>query len=142
MLIESQAMAQSVTLTTVLDEGLPRVRLDANKIKQVVTNLALNALDAMPGGGTLTITTHHLPAEGVVELAVEDNGCGIPPEVLHRIFDPFYTTKGTTGTGLGLSVTYGIVEQHGGTITVESSVDIGTTFMIRLPLAGRAADVV
>jgi two-component system NtrC family sensor kinase len=142
MLIESQAMAQSVTLTTVLDEQLPRVRLDANKIKQVVTNLALNALDAMPGGGTLTITTHHLPAEGVVEMAVEDNGCGIPSEVLHRIFDPFYTTKGTTGTGLGLSVTYGIVEQHGGTITVESSVDVGTTFMIRLPLAGRAADVV
>jgi two-component system NtrC family sensor kinase len=140
VLVESQALAHSVTLTTELAPALPRVWLDANKIRQVVTNLVLNAFDALPEGGRVTITTRHLPGDGIAQLEVADNGTGIPAEIIHRIFDPFFTTKGTTGTGLGLSVTYGIVEQHHGTITVESKTGIGTTFIIRLPLTEPPAE--
>jgi two-component system NtrC family sensor kinase len=108
------------------------------KLQQVFLNLFLNARDAMPKGGWLTIATR-LEADGaVVEIA--DTGSGIPAEQLSRIYDPFFTTKEIgKGTGLGLSITYGIVQEHGGTITCESAVGQGTRFTLRLPLAATPA---
>jgi two-component system NtrC family sensor kinase len=91
-------------------------------------------------GGTLRITTaKDLETNGVV-VRVADTGCGIPEEYLAKIFDPFFTTKESSGTGLGLSVSYGIIESHGGTIEVESAVGIGTTFTIKLPINPDAAN--
>jgi signal transduction histidine kinase len=109
-----------------------------------LTNLILNAVQAMKGGGAITIRTR--ATEDTCLIQIEDTGCGIPPDVLPRIFDPFFTTKATgEGTGLGLSVSLGIVERHGGQILVDSEVEKGTVFTIRLPIsrdrsmAGRSA---
>jgi signal transduction histidine kinase len=108
-----------------------------HKLQQVFLNLFLNARDAMPSGGWLTIVTREDAGGAVVEVA--DTGSGIPSEQLSRIYDPFFTTKETgKGTGLGLSITYGIVQEHGGTIACESHVGQGTRFSIRLPLAQAA----
>jgi signal transduction histidine kinase len=97
----------------------------------VLTNLLFNAVDAMPDGGCITVLTG---SEGdTVLLAVRDTGIGIPEEVQSRIFDPFFSTKGTLGTGLGLSVAYGIIGQHGGHITVDSTPGQGSTFTLCFP---------
>jgi len=117
-----------------LAPDLPRIQGDANQLQQVILNLALNAGQAMPHGGTLTVTTRQ---EGTrVVVSVKDTGVGISPEHLERIFEPFFTTKDPgKGTGLGLAVSYGIVEQHGGTLNVESRVGEGSVFTIGLPLS-------
>ena len=116
----------------------PRVQGIEYKLQQVFLNLLLNARDAMPRGGWLTIVTRAEGDAAVVEVA--DTGSGIPADQLSRIYDPFYTTKAIgKGTGLGLSITYGIVQEHGGTITCESEVGQGTRFTLRLPLAVPAA---
>jgi two-component system NtrC family sensor kinase len=108
------------------------VTYDATQIEQVLINLFTNAVQAMPNGGSLQIILGR--AEGAVAIAVQDTGSGIPPENLSRIFDPFFTTKTETeGTGLGLSVSFGIISQHGGRIDVESKVGFGTTFTVLLP---------
>ena len=107
---------------------------DFGQLRQAFMNILLNACDAMPSGGTLTLTVHFFAGSRDVEIAVADTGAGIAPEALSRIFDPFFTTK-EKGTGLGLSVVYGIVEKHGGSMQVESRVGQGTTMTIRLPLA-------
>jgi two-component system NtrC family sensor kinase len=109
-------------------------------MQQVVLNLVNNAIDAMAGkGGDLTITTRHRDEE--VVLVVSDTGVGIPRANLGRIFDPFYTTKPVgKGTGLGLSIIYGIINKMGGEISVSSTVDVGTAFTIRLPLASTQSD--
>jgi signal transduction histidine kinase len=106
------------------------------KLQQVFLNLFLNARDAMPRGGWLTIATS-LQADGrAAVIEVSDTGSGIPPDQLSRIYDPFFTTKAIgKGTGLGLSITYGIVQEHDGTITCESTIGKGTTFTLTLPLA-------
>jgi two-component system cell cycle sensor histidine kinase/response regulator CckA len=107
---------------------------DRAQFEQVLMNLAVNAGDAMPSGGTLTIRTGG--GDGQVWFSVEDTGCGIPEALRDRIFEPFFTTKGPSqGTGLGLSVVHGIVTRHGGTIHVESEVGIGTVFRVVLPRA-------
>ena len=118
------------------------VNADPGQIEQVVMNLAVNAKDAMPGGGTLTIEVHPEPCDPAdpdreyAELIVSDTGTGMDPETQSRIFDPFFTTKPAgQGTGLGLSTTYGIVKQSGGEIEVESEPDRGTSFYIFLPKA-------
>ena len=105
------------------------------KLQQVFLNLFLNARDAMPKGGWLSVVdARRRRATAVVEVA--DTGVGIPAEHLARIYDPFFTTKPEgRGTGLGLSVTYGIVQEHGGTLTCESDVGQGTRFRLTLPLA-------
>jgi signal transduction histidine kinase len=109
---------------------------DPQQIEQVLINLIQNAIQAMPGGGTLRVNLSL--AAGVMAIAIADTGIGIPPENLTRIFDPFFTTKPEgEGTGLGLSVSYGIVTRHGGKIGVESKVGQGTTFTILLPAGGR-----
>jgi two-component system NtrC family sensor kinase len=94
----------------------------------------LNAGHAMTAGGTLRITTQRNNEFNGVMAEIADTGCGIPEENLAKIFDPFFTTKEASGTGLGLSVSYGIINSHGGKIEVESSVGIGTTFTIKLPI--------
>jgi signal transduction histidine kinase len=104
-----------------------------SELRQVITNLAFNAVDAMPKGGTLTLRTWSTPADTF--LAVSDNGMGIPEALRHRVFEPFFTTKGERGSGLGLSVAFGIIRRHGGEITVESQEGKGTAFTVRLPTA-------
>ena len=104
------------------------------KLQQVFLNLFLNARDAMPGGGWLTIRTRAEGRRAVVDVA--DTGSGIPAELLSRIYDPFFTTKATgKGAGLGLSVAYGVVQEHHGVIECASEPDRGTRFTLRLPLA-------
>jgi len=116
-----------------LGESMPDVRGSADKLKQLFLNLIVNARDAMPAGGRLTITTER--ADGSVVIEVGDTGIGIPPEYMGRIFDAFFTTKGkVTGAGLGLSVCYGIVQQHNGRISVRSEPGRGSTFTVSLPV--------
>jgi two-component system NtrC family sensor kinase len=123
---------QGIYLLEELAEGLPLVHGDKNQLQQVLVNLSLNACEAMPGGGTLVVSTSC--AKDHVVLKVSDTGCGIKKDHLDKIFEPFFTTKPVgKGTGLGLSVTYGIVQQHGGTLEVESDEGKGTTFTVILP---------
>jgi signal transduction histidine kinase len=104
------------------------------KLQQVLLNLFMNARDAMPRGGWLSVSSRLEEGRAVVEIS--DTGSGIPTEHLSRIYDPFFTTKALgQGTGLGLSITYGIVQEHGGTITCESAIGKGTRFALTLPLA-------
>jgi len=121
-----------------LDPALPAVDAAAGHIEQIVMNLALNARDALPNGGRIEVRTQCLAAEGsdtpLVRLTVADNGDGIPADVLPRIFEPFYTTKGQAGTGLGLATVYAIAAQHGGRVSVESTPGAGATFHVDLPL--------
>jgi signal transduction histidine kinase len=126
-----------VQMTIRLGDNLPWVLVDRNQIKQVVINLINNALYAMPEGGRLEVETSTAMRynRSWVTLSVRDEGVGIAPEHLQRIFEPFFTTRGDRGgTGLGLSVTYGIVTDHGGMIEVESQVTMGSAFTVWLPL--------
>jgi signal transduction histidine kinase/CheY-like chemotaxis protein len=120
-----------------LDAAAHTVRGDAGQLQQVILNLAVNARDAMPGGGTLAVATSHDAGgggAGRVVLTVSDTGVGIPKEHLERIFEPFFTTKGEgRGTGLGLATAYGIVKSHGGTLKVASEVGTGSRFTVSLP---------
>jgi signal transduction histidine kinase len=121
---------------TIEDEG-PEARCDARLLTQVFVNLVLNAVDAMEGRAERRLTlSANLSGQDRVVLRVEDTGGGIDPAHVERIFDPFFTTKGATGTGLGLSIAHQIIERHGGTITVQSRRDQGTTFVIELPCSG------
>src|SRR5678815_4664865 len=109
-----------------------------HQLQQVFLNLFLNARDAMPSGGWLTVVTRVEGDQAIAEVA--DTGSGIPPEQLARIYDPFFTTKAIgRGTGLGLSISYGIVREHDGTIRCESSVGQGTRFTLTLPASVRPA---
>ncbi len=131
---EQPSRYANVKIVKNLDPRLPEVCASPSEIQQVILNLINNAIDAIgPGGGTVQITSRQ---EGdKVVLDVSDTGCGIPKSVLPRIFDPFFTTKPVgKGTGLGLSICYGIVHKMGGEITVNSAVDLGTTFHVYLPL--------
>lgn len=118
---------------------VPTVMANGNQIQQVLLNLLINARQAMPNGGTLTLKLVSDSAAGMVDLVVRDTGCGMPPDTLRRIFDPFFTTKsgpdasGKGGTGLGLSMCRDIIEAHHGRIRVESAVGKGTMFTIKLP---------
>jgi two-component system sensor histidine kinase AtoS len=113
-----------------LDPTVPEIQADEGQLEQVMRNLIINALQAMPDGGALTLSTGRAPSGGVY-MSITDTGIGIPEEKLDRIFLPFFTTK-TKGTGLGLSVVRKIVENHGGRIEVNSEVGTGTTFTITL----------
>lgn len=118
--------------------NLPPVLASADQLGEVFMNLTLNARDAMPEGGQLTI---RIAPEGTrLAIRVSDTGVGIPPEVQERLFEPFFTTKGEQGTGLGLAICYRIIEEHAGEIHVESALGVGTTFIIHLPLTPLAGD--
>jgi two-component system NtrC family sensor kinase len=134
-LVERQSVFQNIRIAKSLDPQVPILLVDANQIQQVFMNILLNAADAMPDGGSLAISSRLLPGDSFAEVKFSDTGCGIPEENLSRIFDPFFTTKAEKkGTGLGLAVSYGIIERHRGRIEAQSEVGRGTTFTIHLPL--------
>jgi PAS domain S-box-containing protein len=132
--LENQALFHNIKIIKKLDPFLPFIRGNASQLKQVLINIIVNAAEAMHGNGTLTITSYPFPDRKSITLEFTDTGEGIPEENLTRIFDPFFTTKEVgKGTGLGLATSYGIVEDHGGRISVKSKVGEGTTFTIELP---------
>jgi two-component system NtrC family sensor kinase len=136
-LLEHQFKTAQIVVALDLTEELPAINGNPGKLQQVFLNLLLNAKEAMPEGGQLRVATH---VNGHVEAVVGDSGAGIAPEHLKRIYDPFFTTKTAPrpgdrrGTGLGLSVSYGIIQEHAGKIHVESTVGSGTTFYLEFPL--------
>ena len=133
-LLEHQLQKSGIEIRQDLDPDLPAVHGNGGKLQQVFLNLFLNARDAMAGGGTLEVRSY---CDGTgARIEVSDTGHGIAPEHLHRIYDPFFTTKGAKkGTGLGLSVTYGIIQEHGGSIEVSNRRSGGATFRVELPVA-------
>jgi two-component system NtrC family sensor kinase len=140
-IVQAQIDERRVELKRTLRADLPKVHVDANQVQQVLVNLLLNANDSMGAGGQLTLTTGLVQDGGAaaaqaksIEIRVSDTGCGIPSANLQKIFDPFFSTKGPKGTGLGLAVAWGIIEKHNGRIEVESEVGKGTTFRVLLPL--------
>jgi len=132
-MVRRQGAFDSITLHEEYAEGLPPVEVDVPRIKQVFLNLINNAVYVMQErGGSLTLRSSF--SGGMVRVEVADTGTGIAPEHLGRIFEPFFTTKPeVSGTGLGLSVSLGIVESHGGTIGVLSELGVGSTFTVKLP---------
>ncbi|HUQ32681.1 MAG TPA: ATP-binding protein, partial [Pyrinomonadaceae bacterium] len=132
-LLEPQLRRSQIEIVRAYDPQLPRAFGNAVKLQQVFTNLILNARDAIPEGGRITLFTASTGDETIV-IEISDTGMGIAPENVAKIYDPFFTTKGVgRGTGLGLAVTYGIVQEHSGHIAVESTPGKGTTFRITLP---------
>ncbi|MDA1132665.1 MAG: ATP-binding protein, partial [Proteobacteria bacterium] len=140
----SRTLGDNVAVELDLAEGLPNVRVDRAQLEAAIVNLALNARDAMPVGGRLTLTTELQqtqvatrqgePQDEYVVVEATDTGEGMTPEVMERVFEPFYTTKDVgKGTGLGLSMVYGFVRQSNGAVTVKSEPGVGTTFRIFLP---------
>ncbi len=145
------ALRNRIELTVELDPDTAEIDVDPDELELALLNLATNARDAMPGGGTLRIKATTLPPGTLVDgnrlaspwvaLTVADNGCGMAPGTMQHIFDPFYTTKPVgQGTGLGLSQVYGFVTQSGGRVTVQSTPGTGTTFTLLFPPAGAAGD--
>ena len=133
-LVQNMLDISNIETTLHFGEDLPHVMVDEHQIEQVLVNLIVNAIHSMSeGGGVLSITTRADAGDGFVEIDVTDTGQGIRPEFLPHIFDPFFSTKGVGGTGLGLSVSYGIIKNHNGNIRVESQVGSGTMFIIELP---------
>jgi signal transduction histidine kinase len=130
-LVRQVASQNNVTLRRLVDETITPIRCDPEQMKQVLLNLVLNAIQAMPGGGDVLVSAEK--AEKALLLRVKDTGPGIPPERVDEIFDPFFTTK-RNGTGLGLPIAYQIVEQHGGDLALETNSPQGCSFLIRLPL--------
>lgn len=133
-LIKNQSLFQNIAITREFSPDVPEIPADPNQLEQVFINILLNGIHSMPNGGNLSIETSMAPDRHYVLAKITDSGCGIPAEILPKIFDPFFSTKVNSGTGLGLSVSYGIINSHGGTLEVESSVGIGTTFTVKLPI--------
>ena len=134
-ILEKHVNFQNVAIVRALDPDLPPVSVDAGEIRSVINNLAVNAADAMPNGGTLTITTEREAGDrDASSSASRTRASASAPENLAKIFEPFFTTKDRgQGTGLGLAMTYGVIQRHNGTIDVRSEVGEGTEFIIKLP---------
>jgi two-component system NtrC family sensor kinase len=138
-LVEHQLEMNGIQLQCNFDRELPPVQCDSAQIEQVLLALIVNAVDAMPKGGNLWLGTR-LASSGELEIEVRDDGTGIPPEIMPQIFEPFLTTKEVgKGVGLGLAISRGIMERHGGRIDVQSEYGKGTTFTLTLPLESSAA---
>ena len=134
LLTKKQAAFNNVGLEMNLAENLPYIYLDKDQIQQAVINLTLNAIEATNSGGKVSIETRDKSEQERIEVSVWDNGIGIVSENLSKIFDPFFTTK-ENGTGLGLAMTHGTIEQHGGSIEARSTIGKGTEFIVRLPIS-------
>lgn len=132
--LEDHVLLRAVRIEIRSGANLPKVRGVADKLEQVFVNLITNAAQSMDGRGTLRLQTTFEPKLDRIRITCSDTGCGIPEDQLEQVFEPFFTTKGEgVGMGLGLSICHGIVEQHGGTITVQSKPGKGTVFTILLP---------
>ena len=149
-IVERPAHLRDIEITLDLDRTLPTIWIDADQIKQVIMNMLVNAQHAVEEKGSIAIRSRRSPRERaptpgaepipMVEMSIVDTGCGIPEKNLRQIFDPFFTSKDVCKeTGLGLAVSHGIVEAHGGLIEVESKVGEGSTFRVFLPLAPPSA---
>ena len=138
LLMQKPLAADNIEVHSLLDRTLPPILGDATTLHQVLMNLLTNAREAMPEGGQIRIETSTAERPDWIRLLVTDTGPGIPAEEISKIFDPFFTTK-RTGTGLGLSVTYGIIQEHGGTVDVQSRPGDGTTFILSFPAHSAAA---
>jgi PAS domain S-box-containing protein len=138
-LVQKPLAADNVQIVASLDRTLPPILGDASTLHQVLMNLLTNAREAMPSGGQIRIETAPAERPAWIRLLVADTGGGIPAQEISKIFDPFFTTK-RTGTGLGLSVTYGIIQEHGGTVDVQSRPGAGTTFILSFPTAAVAPE--
>lgn len=138
----NQSLGAEVTVNTDLENGLPHAMADANQLELAILNLSINARDAMPDGGTLTISTRRDPLdEEAIVVCVADTGTGMPPDIVARAFDPFFTTKPPgKGTGLGLSQVYGIVRQLGGDVSIDTEPGKGTRINIVLRVAHASAE--
>ena len=136
-LVANQLKISNVRHHMAIADNLPLVSVDSPQIQQVLVNLFINAIQAMPQGGDLLVEVAPDQEHDLVIVKVKDTGTGIKKDILPYIFDPFFTTKDTKGTGLGLSVSYGIIRQHHGEISVESDEGHGTTFIIKIPAKGQ-----
>jgi two-component system NtrC family sensor kinase len=135
-LVRNQTLFQNIKIEERFNRDLPAIPVDPDQIQQVIMNLVLNAAEAMPDGGTLAISTNYGADRRFIKISVRDTGTGIPKEDIERIFDPFFTKKARgEGTGLGLAVSYGIVQKHRGNITVTSQLGEGSIFEVNLPIA-------
>jgi two-component system NtrC family sensor kinase len=133
MLINKQAAFKDIRLEKYLEDGIPRFNVDKDQVQQALINLAINAIEATESGGRVAFSSRFIPRGRMVEIAVSDTGSGIAPDVLDKIVDPFFTTK-ETGSGLGLSITHGILQQHGGTLDVMTELGKGSCFFLRFPV--------
>jgi two-component system NtrC family sensor kinase len=134
-LLEQQLLLRNVIIERNFDNNIPEVFVDPWQLEQVFINIVLNAGQAIKDAGSIRISTRITPDKRFALTEVADTGCGISKETLDRIFDPFFTTKEDGGTGLGLSVSYGIIKNHGGDINVTSEVGKGATMSVKLPLS-------
>jgi two-component system NtrC family sensor kinase len=146
-LVAKRLKDRRVTLVKELDPRLPTITASADQLKQVILNLVLNAAESMSDGGTVTVATGtyrdastRILRADAIQIQIRDTGAGIDEEHMPHIFEPFFSTKGERGTGLGLWVSSGIVQAHGGTLQVRSRPGRGTTFTITLPIGGPPKD--
>lgn len=137
--VDRQPFFEKVVVVNRLDPGLRTVDADPAQLRQVLSNLIVNAAEAMPEGGELTIASGMEETDGSLWVSISDTGCGIPEENLGKLFTPFFTTKPVgRGTGLGLAIAYGILKMHRGSLSVQSKVGVGSTFTITLPVNGQS----
>ncbi len=132
--LEHQPMLRGKSLENTVPKDLPPIRADANQLSQVLMNLLLNAAEATPEGGRISITASRLTFVDLIEVRVSDTGSGIPPDILAHVFEPFFTTKRGRGTGLGLSISQAYIRSHHGEIRVDSVLNHGTTVTLTLPI--------
>jgi len=139
--LQHQPMFQAIELRKEIDPDLPAITADANQISQVLMNLLLNAAQAMPQSGTITVRAGKVKCEDRIEIRVTDTGCGIAADILPHVFEPFFTTKRGQGTGLGLSISQAYVRNHHGEMDVESAPGRGTTVRFNFPVRQLGRDV-
>ncbi len=137
-LVEKQAAFHDIRFEVELSDNPPQIYADQNQLQQVLLNLIINARDAMDGKGKIIFSAKQWTDRGGIHFSITDHGCGISQESMDRIFEPFFSTKGDRGNGLGLAAVRGIVQEHGGSVSVDSEVGKGSTFHIYLPPANRA----
>ena len=138
--LEGQPMLRGKVVENQVPLDLPQIRADATQLAQVFMNLLLNAAEATPEGGRITVSASKLTFQESVEVRVSDTGCGIPPDILPHVFDPFFTTKKGKGTGLGLSISQAYLRSHDGEIRADSVVGHGTTITVTLPIRQELPD--